>query len=60
MSSPPLAIDLYCGLGGWAEGFLSEGFEVIGFDIEYRPYPGKNILDESTSSSVLLTREGGV
>jgi len=22
----PLAIDLYCGLGGWAEGFLAEGY----------------------------------
>lgn len=30
----PLAIDLYCGLGGWAEGFLAEGYNVIGFDIE--------------------------
>lgn len=30
----PLAIDLYCGLGGWAEGFLAEGYDVIGFDIE--------------------------
>lgn len=27
-------IDLYCGLGGWAEGFLAEGYRVIGFDIE--------------------------
>jgi DNA (cytosine-5)-methyltransferase 1 len=30
----PLAVDLFCGLGGWAEGFLAEGYEVIGFDIE--------------------------
>ena len=47
----PLAIDLYCGLGGWAEGFLSEGFEVIGFDIERHDYgtggyPGKLILQD--------------
>src|ERR1700687_5896848 len=34
----PLAIDLYCGLGGWAEGFLAEGYEVIGFDIERHDY----------------------
>lgn len=34
----PLAIDLYCGLGGWAEGFLAEGFECIGFDIERHDY----------------------
>jgi hypothetical protein len=35
----PLAIDLFCGLGGWAEGFLSEGYDVIGFDIERHRYP---------------------
>lgn len=28
----PLAIDLYCGLGGWTEGLMAEGFDVIGFD----------------------------
>jgi hypothetical protein len=27
----PLAIDLFCGLGGWAEGLLAEGYDVIGF-----------------------------
>ena len=42
----PLAIDLYCGLGGWAEGFLCEGFDVIGFDIEARPYPGQLVLQD--------------
>jgi hypothetical protein len=36
----PLCIDLYCGLGGWAEGFLSEGWDVIGFDIERHCCPG--------------------
>ena len=34
----PLAIDLYCGLGGWAEGFLADGWDVIGFDIERHAY----------------------
>ena len=34
----PLCIDLFCGLGGWAEGFLSEGYDVIGFDIERHDY----------------------
>lgn len=34
----PLAIDLFCGLGGWTEGLLSENFEVIGFDIERHEY----------------------
>jgi hypothetical protein len=34
----PLAIDLFCGLGGWAEGFLSEGYDVVGFDTERHDY----------------------
>ncbi len=42
----PLAIDLYCGLGGWAEGFLTEGYDVIGFDIERRPYPAQLVLQD--------------
>lgn len=36
--SKPLAIDLYCGLGGWAEGLLAEGWDVAGFDIERHEY----------------------
>jgi C-5 cytosine-specific DNA methylase len=48
---PPLAIDLYCGLGGWAEGFLSEGYRVVGFDIERHDYgtggyPGFLVLQD--------------
>ena len=34
----PLAIDLFCGLGGWTEGLLAEGWHVIGFDIERHVY----------------------
>ncbi len=29
----PLAIDLFTGLHGWAEGLTAEGFDVVGFDI---------------------------
>ena len=34
----PLAIDLFCGLGGWTEGLQAEGYEVVGFDIERHDY----------------------
>jgi hypothetical protein len=44
-----LCIDLFCGLGGWAEGFLAEGYDVVGFDIERHDYgtggyPGQLVL----------------
>lgn len=47
----PLAIDLYCGLGGWTEGLLAEGWDVIGFDIERHQYgdekyPGQLVLQD--------------
>lgn len=34
----PLAIDLFCGLGGWTEGLLAEGYDVVGFDNERHEY----------------------
>ncbi len=47
----PLAIDLFCGLGGWAEGLLAEGWDVVGFDIERHQYgehryPGQLVLQD--------------
>ena len=42
----PLLIDLCCGLGGWARGFLDTGWEVIGFDVEPLPYPGQLVLQD--------------
>lgn len=41
-----LAIDLFCGIGGWADGFLAEGWKVVGFDIEIRPYPGQLVIQD--------------
>jgi hypothetical protein len=34
----PLAIDLFCGLGGWSEGLLAEQYDCVGFDIEHHQY----------------------
>lgn len=34
----PLAIDLFCGLGGWTDGLIAEGYRVVGFDIEQHDY----------------------
>jgi hypothetical protein len=34
----PLAIDLFCGLGGWTEGLIATGWRVVGFDIEKHTY----------------------
>lgn len=46
-----LCIDLFCGLGGWSEGFLSEGWDVVGFDVEkhdygFGTYPGMLVLQD--------------
>lgn len=47
----PLAIDLFCGLGGWTEGLLAEGYRVVGFDIERHvygeaKYPGQLVIQD--------------
>jgi hypothetical protein len=47
----PLAIDLFCGLGGWTEGLLAEGYDVVGFDCEQhvygeQRYPAKLVLQD--------------
>lgn len=50
----PLCIDLFCGLGGWTEGFLAEGYDVVGFDIKRhvygeQRYPAQLVLQDVTT-----------
>lgn len=50
----PLAIDMFCGLGGWSEGLLAEGWDVVGFDIERHAYgdmryPAQLVLQDVTT-----------
>lgn len=46
----PLAIDLFCGLGGWTDGLMAEGYQVTGYDIEAhnygdgKRYPGELVI----------------
>ena len=54
MDKKPIVIDLFCGLGGWSEAFIAEGYECIGYDIEAHDYgtggyPGKLILRDVRS-----------
>jgi C-5 cytosine-specific DNA methylase len=49
----PLAIDLYCGLGGWTDGLLAEGYDVIGFDIEQHVYGDKRYPAQLVIQDVL-------
>ena len=49
----PLCIDLFCGLGGWTGGFLAEGWDVIGFDIEQHVYGNKRYPAQLVLQDVL-------
>jgi hypothetical protein len=42
MRDKPLAIDLFCGLGGWTDGLLAEGYRVIGSDIDAASTPARD------------------
>ena len=46
ITTQPLCIDLCCGLGGVAEGFLAAGYRVVGYDIENHGYPGELRLQD--------------
>ena len=52
--SKPKCYDLFCGLGGWSEAFIAEGYRCVGFDIEAHDYgtggyPGELILRDIRS-----------
>lgn len=49
----PLAIDLCCGLGGWTEGLLVEGWRVRGYDIEAHEYGEERYPAELVLRNVL-------
>lgn len=54
MPRKPLVIDLCCGLGGWTRGFLAEGYDAVGFDIERhvygdKRYPAQLVLQDITT-----------
>jgi site-specific DNA-cytosine methylase len=62
----PLVIDLFCGLGGWSEAFIAEGYRAVGFDIEAHDYgsggyPGELVLRDIRSiNGAELVKEYGV
>jgi site-specific DNA-cytosine methylase len=50
----PIVFDFYCGLGGWSEAFIAEGYRAFGFDIEAHDYgsggyPGELVLRDIRS-----------
>lgn len=61
----PLVLDLFCGLGGWSEDFIKEGYRAVGFDIEAHDYgtggyPGELVLQDirSITGVELVNRYG--
>lgn len=62
----PLVFDLYCGLGGWSEAFIAQGYRAVGFDIEQHDYgaggyPGEFVLcDVRSLAGVELVKQYGV
>ena len=49
----PLVVDLYCGLGGWTEGLLAEGWRARGYDIEAHQYGDERYPGEFVQRDIL-------
>ena len=49
----PLAIDLCCGLGGWTEGLMAEGWRTRGYDIEAHEYGDERYPGELVLKSIM-------
>lgn len=49
----PFAVDLFCGLGGWTDGLLAEGWDVVGFDIEAHAYGDQRYPSQLVLQDVL-------
>lgn len=52
-----LAVDLFCGLGGWTDGLLAEDWDVVGFDVERHVY-GKHAYPAQLVLQDVLTLDG--
>ncbi len=61
----PLAVDLFCGLGGWTDGLLAAGYDVVGFDIERHQYgdskyPAQMVLQDVLTIHGSMFRDAAV
>jgi hypothetical protein len=49
----PTAADLFCGLGGWTEGLIAEGWHARGYDIEEHVYGDERYPGEFVQRDIL-------
>ena len=49
----PLAVDLFCGLGGWTSGLMAEGWHCRGYDIEAHEYGEERYPGEFVQRDIL-------